>query len=342
MPRSAPPAVPAIAVASAVAATPHSGLPPRTLAEGALCALGAGLAWGLVFIVPLLLGDYPPAVLSFGRYTAFGTIAVVLGLRDTTRLRLLDRADWLRALELALSGNILYYLCLSAAIQLADAPLPTVIIGTLPIIIAIISNLRDRRLPWARLVPPLAAIATGVLLVNRHEIARLGFDRPLSDYLTGVALAWGAVACWTWYPLRNSQWLARRPHLGSGLWATAQGLATLPLALLGMAGACAWYALAGGGSGGFVAPLGPRPWTFVGLMFTLGLLASWLGTTLWNRASRLLPAGLAGQLMVCETLAALTYAYCWRGQAPDAGSLGGVALLMAGLLLGLRAFRRGR
>lgn len=329
--------------ASATAAASPAGLPLRTLVEGALCALGAGLAWGLVFIVPLLLGDYPPAVLSFGRYTAFGAIAVVLGLRDMARLRRLNRADWLRALELALSGNILYYLCLSAAIQRADAPLPTVIIGTLPIIIAIISNLRDRRLPWMRLVPPLATIAAGVLLVNRHEIGRLGFDRPLSDYLTGVVLAWGAVACWTWYPLRNTQWLALRPHLGSGLWATAQGLATLPLALLGMAGACAWYSLAGNGaSGGFSVPLGPRPWTFVGLMFTLGLLASWLGTTLWNRASRLLPAGLAGQLMVCETLAALTYAYCWRGQAPDAGSLAGVALLMAGLLLGLRAFRGNR
>jgi len=332
---------------SRTAASAISALPPRVLAEGSLCALGAGLAWGLVFIVPLLLGDYPPALLSFGRYTAFGAIALALGLRDRARLRLLDRADWLRALELALTGNILYYLCLSAAIQLADAPLPTVIIGTLPIIIAIISNLRDRRLRWRRLAPPLAAIAAGVLLVNRHEIGRLGFDRPMADYLTGVALAWGAVACWTWYPLRNSQWLAHRPHLGSGLWATAQGLATLPPALLGMACAMAWYALTGGGTcgmagGGFAAPLGPRPWTFAGLMFTLGLLASWLGTTLWNRASRLLPAGLAGQLMVCETLAALAYAYCWRGEAPDPGSLGGVALLMAGLLLGLRAFRSGQ
>jgi len=44
---------------------------------GILCALGAGLLWGLVFIVPLLLADYPGLMLSFGRYIAFGLIALI-------------------------------------------------------------------------------------------------------------------------------------------------------------------------------------------------------------------------------------------------------------------------
>ncbi|MFA6445553.1 MAG: EamA family transporter, partial [Sterolibacterium sp.] len=74
---------------------------------GFACALGAGLAWGLVFIVPLLLADYPPAMLSFGRYFAFGVIALPLAWRDLRRLRALTRADWVSAFELALSGNII-------------------------------------------------------------------------------------------------------------------------------------------------------------------------------------------------------------------------------------------
>ncbi len=41
---------------------------------GVVYALVAGLMWGLVFVSPLLLPEYPPAVQSVGRYLAFGLI----------------------------------------------------------------------------------------------------------------------------------------------------------------------------------------------------------------------------------------------------------------------------
>jgi len=72
---------------------------------GVACALGAGLAWGLVFVVPLMLIDYPPMLLSVGRYLAFGLIALPLALRDRRRLLRLDRRDWARAFEPAFIGN---------------------------------------------------------------------------------------------------------------------------------------------------------------------------------------------------------------------------------------------
>ncbi len=50
----------------------------QALFSGSLFALAAGLMWGLVFVVPLLLPDYPAALLSFGRYLAFGLIALPL------------------------------------------------------------------------------------------------------------------------------------------------------------------------------------------------------------------------------------------------------------------------
>ena len=90
-----------------------------------------------------------------------------------------------------------------------------------------------------------------------------------------------------------------------------------------------------------VGPLGSTPWRFIGLMLGIGLAASWLGTLLWNRASQLLPTTLAGQLIVFETLAALLYAFLLRGQWPGAATLIGVALLMAGVALGVRAVRQG-
>jgi drug/metabolite transporter (DMT)-like permease len=306
---------------------------------GTLFALAAGLMWGLVFIVPLLLPDYPAALLSFGRYLAFGLIALPLAWLDRVRLATLTRADWIEALKLAAVGNIVYYLFLAAAIQRAGGPLPTMIIGTLPVVIAISSNLRDHRrdgkLPWARLLPSLLLIGAGIALVNQVEIEHLRADTAadIGGYALGALLTVGAVACWTWYPLRNADWLRAHADRPPGTWATAQGIATLPLALAGYA---LWWAWSAARGLAFPMPLGPRPVEYLGLMFAVGLLASWLGTLCWNEASQRLPTTLVGQLIVFETLAALAYAFMLRGQAPGTATLGGIALLVAGVLWALR------
>jgi drug/metabolite transporter (DMT)-like permease len=306
---------------------------------GTLFALAAGLMWGLVFVAPLLLPAYPAALLSCARYLAFGLVALPLAWLDRARVADLTRADWLEALKLSAVGNLLYYLCLAAAIQRAGGPLPTMIIGTLPVVIAVTSNLRvarrDGRLPWLRLLPSLALIGAGIGCVNQVEIAALRVD-PQADvmrYALGALLAVGAVVCWTWYPIRNADWLRAHADRSPRTWATAQGLATLPLAVLGLT--LFWLGSSAGGSA-FTLPLGPTPALFVGLMFAIGLFASWLGTLCWNEASQRVPTTLAGQLIVFETLAALTYAFVLRGQMPGPMTLVGIALLIAGVLWALR------
>ena len=319
---------------------PGAGAP---LVTGTLFALAAGLMWGLVFIGPLLLPEYPATLQSFGRYVAFGLIALPLAWFDRSKLRQLTRADWLEALKLGLVGNVVYYLLLASAIQRAGGPLPTMIIGTLPVVIAIASNLRvagagaraEARLPWLRLMPSLGLIAAGIALVNHVELRHLRAD-PQADmarYALGALLAIGAVACWTWYPIRNAEWLRAHPGRSPRGWATAQGLATLPLALLGYAGTWSWQALSGDA---FPMPFGPRALDFVALMFAIGLFASWLGTLCWNEASQRLPPTLSGQLIVFETLAALSYAFMLRGRTPEIETLVGVALLVAGVVWAVR------
>jgi drug/metabolite transporter (DMT)-like permease len=306
---------------------------------GTLFALAAGLMWGLVFVAPLLLPAYPAALLSCARYLAFGLVALPLAWFDRVRVADLTRADWLEALKLSTVGNLLYYLCLAAAIQRAGGPLPTMIIGTLPVVIAVTSNLRDAkrdgRLPWLRLLPSLALIAAGIGCVNQVEVAALRAD-PQADvarYALGALLAIGAVVCWTWYPIRNADWLRAHADRNPRTWATAQGLATLPLAAFGFMLFWLWSGVSGSA---FAMPLGPTPALFIGLMFAIGLLASWLGTLCWNEASQRVPTTVAGQLIVFETLAALAYVFMLRGQMPGPVTLLGIALLIAGVLWALR------
>jgi len=188
------------------------------------------------------------------------------------------------------------------------------------------------------MLPSLLLIAAGLACVNQAETAQLPADTDLVRYGLGALLAVAAVACWTWYPLRNADWLRAHADRSPRAWATAQGLATLPMALLGYALFWAWSASAPGpsASAAFPMPFGPQPLQFIGLMLAIGLFASWLGTLCWNEASQRLPPALAGQLIVFETLAALAYAYLLRAAWPGWLTGAGVVLLMAGVVLALR------
>lgn len=333
----------------------------RPLFSGTAFALAAGLMWGLVFVAPLMLPHYPPAMLAVGRYLAFGLLCLPLALMDRTALRALRAADWWEAAKLSLVGNFIYYLALATAIQRAGNPLVSMIIGTLPVVIAVTANrrnaARDGLLPWGKLLPSLLLMAAGLLCVNHTEwlaLPRAGVER----YASGALIALVALGCWTWYPIRNADWL-RRHHgpegrraapspenplvgqepLSSGdvgghvhprAWATAQGLVTLPMALAGYA----LMPLLVPAS--FELPFGPAPLAFAGLMLAIGLFASWGGTLCWNEASQRLPTNLVGQLIVFETLAALGYGYWQRGQWPAPLALAGIALLVAGVVWALR------
>lgn len=313
------------------------------MVAGVLFALAAGLMWGLVFVAPVMLPACPPALLTTGRYLAFGLIALPLALMDRRTLRELSSADWREAIKLSAVGNFLYYLTLSAAIQRAGAPLPTMIIGTLPVVIAVCANhrnrMRDGQLPWAKLAPSLLLIAAGLALVNRDELQHLQAQAgDLRRYAEGALLAVAAVACWTWYPIRNADWLRAHADRSPRAWATAQGLVTGPMALIGLLVVGALHLAAPGtvAPPDYAFPLGERPLAFIGLMLAIGLCSSWLGTLCWNEASQRLPTSLSGQLIVFETLAALAYAFAWNQRVPPPATIAGVVLLVAGVAWALR------
>ncbi|OAN50449.1 hypothetical protein A6A04_18375 [Paramagnetospirillum marisnigri] len=297
---------------------------------GTAFGMGAGVMWGTIFLVPLLLPDYPALVLSAGRYLAFGLVVLVPAWLGRAHLLRLGRADWLRALELSLIGNMLYYLGIALAVQRAGAPMTTMIIGTLPVVISVVGNRGAHRIAWRRLALPLVVIGLGLGLVHHDEWGRAGAGAG-EDYALGLLAALGALICWTWYPLRNAAWIKARPSLSMSGWATAQGLATLPLALAAF--------LVVDGMPGFDWPFGPDPWLFVGLMLVLGICASWLGTWFWNQTSRLLPAGVSGQMIVFETVFGMAYTFLYRGQWPESGTMAGLVLLVGGVVLGVRAAR---
>ncbi|VTM23624.1 Inner membrane protein ytfF [Raoultella terrigena] len=214
--------------------------------SGVLYALLAGLMWGLIFVGPQVVPEYPAVLQSMGRYLALGLIALPLAWLGRVRLRQLSAQDWWVACGLTMMGNLIYYVCLASAIQRTGAPVATMIIGTLPVVLPVFANLlysqRDGKLPWRRLFPALACIALGLACVNIAEL-RQGMEAfSFWRYGSGIALALISVACWAWYALRNARWLRENPDKHPMMWATAQALVTLPLSLVGYVAACWWAA----------------------------------------------------------------------------------------------------
>ena len=306
--------------------------------SGVLYALLAGLMWGLIFVGPLIVPEYPAVLQSMGRYLALGLIALPIAWLGRVRLRQLTRKDWVTALALTMTGNLIYYVCLASAIQRTGAPVSTMIIGTLPVVIPVFANLlysqRDGKLSWWRLSPALVLIAIGLLCVNISELNQGLPDFSGWRYGSGIALAQISVVCWAWYALRNARWLRENPDKHPMMWATAQALVTLPVSLLGYIAACLWL---NGQTPDFALPFGPRPGVFIGLMIAIAVLCSWVGALCWNVASQKLPTVILGPLIVFETLAGLVYTFILRQEFPPLLTVSGIALLIVGVVIAVRA-----
>ncbi|MGG7399469.1 EamA/RhaT family transporter, partial [Escherichia coli] len=143
-----------------------------------------------------------------------------------------------------------------------------------------------------------------------------------------------SVVCWAWYALRNARWLRENPDKHPMMWATAQALVTLPVSLIGYLVACYWLNTQ---TPDFSLPFGPRPLVFISLMIAIAVLCSWVGALCWNVASQRLPTVILGPLIVFETLAGLLYTFLLRQQMPPLMTLSGIALLVVGVVIAVRA-----
>jgi drug/metabolite transporter (DMT)-like permease len=252
--------------------------------------------------------------------------------------RRLLREHWRTALAFALAGNAAYYLLLVIGIRAAGAPLTDMVIGAIPVVVAVTGNVlapTGDRMPWPRLALPLTLVTAGLAVVGALEIAGVHayLAAPPAEKAAGLLAACAAVAMWTWYALANARFLARQPAVSPAGWSTAVGVATGAVALAGLPAA----ALAGQ----LTTPAGahPGPARLVAGVVFLGVVVSWAGTWLWNLASSRLSPAMAGLLVNLETVSGFGYVYAARQAWPAPGQLAGLVLVMAGVALTLRPGR---
>ena len=72
----------------------------------------------------------------------------------------------------------------------------------------------------------------------------------------------------------------------------------------------------------------------------LGLICSWVGAFLWNKASLHLPVSLAGQLTVFETIFGVLFVYIVDRAVPSILESVGIVILLIAIVYGIRKFAK--
>jgi drug/metabolite transporter (DMT)-like permease len=299
---------------------------------GLAAGTGAGLLWGLAFLVPVLLAGWGAVAVIFGRYLACGLISSAVLMAGGSRVRRLARDHWRPGLVFALTGNVGYYLLLVIGIDSVGAPVTDIVIGCIPVTVAVSANLGSRIYRWRRLMVPVTLVAAGLLTVNTLELTGSSAVHQASAVtrVLGVIAACGAMLTWTWYGLANARFLHAHEEVAPATWSiivgAATGVITLPLLPIGI-----WtHQLTRGGSGNASVQ------ALLAGSVILGVVVSFGGTWLWNAASVRLPGTMAGMLINVETLSGFCYVYAARAQWPPLGQVAGFALIIVGVILVVR------
>lgn len=302
---------------------------------GILFGVLSGAVWGGVFLVPALLPQFPPLLLSCARYLMYGLFVLVLAWPWLPRmLRKLTRADVWLLVKLALTGNLVYYVLLATAVQMAGVAPVSLIIGATPVAITLLGRNDPGAVPLRRLAWPLVMVLAGVALINVDMLlSPHAQQRPLADRLIGMLCALGALASWAWYAAQNARFLKSQSRFDGNQWSLLWGIVT------GVMGGLIWL-LVWPLPGDLFTPAADTTqadWTrFWVISIVLAVVCSWFGNWMWNAASQRLPMTLGGQMLVFETLFALVYGFAWAARWPSVLELAAIALLVGGVVLTAR------
>jgi drug/metabolite transporter (DMT)-like permease len=289
---------------------------------GILAGLATRALWGLTFIAPRAVEPFTAWDLTVARYGVFGLASALLMLHPRFRPTGIPRNRIAIGLSLGGLGYVGYFVCAAYAVKWAGAALPPLIIGTMPVIMALIANRREQVAEWRHLVLPLVMIGAGLLVVNMTTIA-WARETGQDGALAGTIMAAAALVIWVAYGLVNGAVMRSADAPDALSWTGLQGLgaaigsaALLPLTNFGETSA---------GLGNLIA------WTFL-----MGLAGSWLATWFWVIASRNLPLTLAAQLIVAETIFGLLYGFVYEDRWPNLPEWIGCTLQITGVCLGIR------
>lgn len=299
-----------------------------SLLLGVVAALLASLAWSLNFIVPFVTGPYSIFDLALFRFLISGLVALVYLMFHWKEFRALSAGDWAVSFGLGLVGYFVYFQSLAGAALYAGPVIAPAFLALVPVVLAIMGNLRQPTIAWRHLAFPITLATLGLILVNAGGLDQASL-REAPSLLMGVPLAILAAACWVWFGLLNQSALSKRPAMPAGIWTAlimiGAGLGMLAFVPIGLV----FHVFASTQLGlGWTAASSLYIWGTV-----LALTASLGGALAWTFASQRLPVALSAQLITMETVFGTVLGLLVRHRWPTLVEAMGLAVLLAGVVV---------
>jgi len=194
---------------------------------GIICALLAGAFWGLSFVLPLFVTSFSSVEVTVGRYVSYGIFSVILLL--ASRLRKfwkINKRVWLVALQFALFGNVLAYGLTILGIRALGASFVAILFSITPIFASVLGNFKERQYPFSRLILPLFMIVAGMVMLQISEFS-IAEDLTVSRLLYGLAMVLSCIGMWTWYAIKNAEFLRSQSRINSFELSTLIGVSCL-------------------------------------------------------------------------------------------------------------------
>ena len=293
------------------------------LTVGILSGIGAGVLWGLVFLVPQVLSGFSPVEIAFGRFFFFGLVSV-FSLRAVAQLfQRLTWRDRLRVVLLSASGYWFYTLLLFWSIAQSGGVVTTLMIGLLPVLIPLASK-KTWRLRKEFMLG-LALIVLGVLALESGALFSASNLPALS--VSGVLCLVAALASWTWFAIANSAFLRTHPDISHASLTSAMGLiscAAITTVMLFTVDVPALFRH-------------PDIYNLVMWTAAIGFGSTWFANWLWNRCSANCPPSISGPLLVTETVFGLLFTFIYQHRLPDMNEAAAIALFGLGVVLAVRS-----
>ena len=287
----------------------------RRAAEAVLVMATAGCLWGSSFALIELLEGTNAFMITGLRFSLYGLLSGLV----LTAVGGWRGLDWRSAFVHAATGYVGMYLAEVAAIHLAGPGPAIAVIGSIPVVYALIGARRDG-LHLADVAPSVSILVTAIVLVNAEAFR--SDEHSALAVTAGIVVAALGVGLWCVYALHNTDHLRANPGVSAARWSSAVGVAagvlSLPLVMLGSLGRV------------------DAPAVLVPIVLYLAIGPSWIATVLWNRASVRVPRALAGQLIVFEPMSAFVLVHVLAGERPTPVQFVGEVLLVVGAVVALR------
>ena len=304
--------------------------------KGFLFALGACFIWGLIFIVPQFMNGFTSIEIALGRYLFFASIStLIFSIERVQGFCRYPKGIWFKALRFSLFATIIYYTSVILALRYATPAVCALVLGISPITIAFYGNWKQKECSYKSLFLPSGLILGGLVAINFPHFTE---SESPTLFMWGLGFSLIALACWSWFVVANARFLKDHPLVCPSDWSTLIGVTSI-----------VWVIICGSVLGMYFeehvsfnkfATSNPQLLNFLIGCAILGLVCSWFGSFLWNKASFYLPVSLAGQLTIFETIFGVLFVYTLEQRLPPQIEFMGIAILLTAVLLGMRVTLR--